>query len=111
MPGMASMITSTPMLRCSSPAPGSPPAWNMRATKRRRRQPEGVREKACQRVWMGCFISWSAVCSRGDDDVDDFVRSLRDVFFFDSLQENSFQGRCANVAANFAGRPVRDDLH
>src|ERR1700731_4671118 len=109
MPGIASMITRTPMPRSSSPAPGSPPPWNMRATKRRRRQQKGVREKACQRVWMNCFIWWCAVCSRGDDNVDDFVCGFGDVFFLDEVQENSFQRRGADVVADFAGRAVRDD--
>jgi hypothetical protein len=55
-PGIASMIKITPMPRSSSSAPGSPPPWNIRAMKMRRRHPKGVREKFCQRFLMNRFM-------------------------------------------------------
>jgi len=47
--------------------------------------------------------------SHGDDYVGDFVCRLSDVFILDELQENFFQGRCADALADFAGCDVGDD--
>src|ERR1700676_618476 len=113
IPGMASMIAITPMPRSSSSAPGSPPPWNMREMKSRSRQPKGVREKSCQRSWTNCFILsgryYEFVLGRHYD-VDDFVCGLCDVFFFDEMQKDSFQGRFTDAFADFAGCAMSDDL-
>src|SRR6266478_3985241 len=109
MPGMASMITITPMPKSSSSAPGSSPPWNMRVMKRRRRQPKGVREKVRQWFLRYSFIT-SAPASSGDNYVDDFVCGLCDIFFLDELQEYSFQRRCSDAFADFTGGAVRYDL-
>ena len=87
----------------------------MRVMHRRSKQPKGVREKDCQRVCINCFIRYlrlvvSLLPSRGNDYVDDFVGGLYDVFFFDEVQEHSFEGRCADTFADFAGGAVSDDL-
>src|SRR5260370_1346861 len=48
------LTTDRPMTKSRSAGAGSPP-WNMRVRQRRRRQPKGFWEKACQRFWRNAF--------------------------------------------------------
>jgi len=95
---MASMITINADAKVEFASTGSPPPWNMRVTQRRRRQPKGVREEGLPAGLQELFhllridLTWRRPRRR-------FRCRPSDVFILDELQENFFQGRCADAFA------------